>query len=443
MRRISSLALCALVFFFGGAALLKGQQTKQAATKQQTAPTTTEKVEPPKTTLSISLERATIREGEPLPVVVSFSNDSALPLTDVKLSINAPAFVELRVDNCKGTELKEPLLLGSVPASSTIKPRQLCLSLKPDLSTVGAYNLLFTAEYAWKAADGNHQSAVTSEKAITVDLIGTDKIVGVPLAFAGFIVPGLFFWVFLRMMKVPLALNLEADEKLILSIIVSVFCIGVAFLLSRLLGWWWLKYFDISNNISLTKLLFLALSGTLLGLGWGGYYQYRQNEKRKAEQALLIGTNETMIVLLEKILGLNPEYTGNPVLVRLKNGDTSEYVGSHWAKTVDATYLVGSFRVNTQELSAATKTALQPHQEPPQQPPQHGNHLIQTQKNLLEVLALLKPADAGSVEVNSGILRYEGKTKTVTNKPYYKWSNDEVSAVIPDWNRGLKLLDLA
>lgn len=435
MRRIPPLALCALVFFFGGAVLLKGQQTRQPAPTPQLERPAPEKIEQPKTTLSISFERATIREGEPLPVVVSFSNDSALPLTDVKLSINAPAFVELHVDNCKGTELKEPLSLGSVPASSTIKPRQLCLSLKPDLSTVGTYNLLFTVEYAWKAADGAHQSAVISEKAITVDLIGTDNIVGVPLAFAGFIVPGLFFWVFLRMMKVPVALNLEADEKLILSIIVSVVCIGVAFLFSRLLGWWWLKYFDISNNINLTKLLFLALSGTLLGLVWGKVYQYRQNKKRKAEEALLIRTNDTKVVLLKKILGLNPDYTGNPVLVRLKNGDTSEYVGSHWAKTVDATYLVGSFRIDSQALSDETNSALKNHQK--------DGHLIQTKEHLIAVLNLLPPAEAESVAVNSGIICYEGKTETVTNKPYYKWSNDEISSVLPDWNRGLNLLDLA
>lgn len=394
-----------------------------------------ETITPPKTSLSVSLERQTIRENEPLPVVVSFSNDSSETLTDVKLTITGPSFIEWHENDCDGAEIKGPVTLDPVPAYSSLTSRKLCLKLNPDKTIVGSHNLLFSVEYLWKAKDGNHRSVTTSEKPISVDLFGTDKIIGVPLAFAGFIVPGLFFWFVLRLFKVPFSTNMGTEEKLIFSIIVSVLCMGLMFLIRLLFDLPWMKYFDISSDISLVKLLYLALAGSLLGLVFGVSYKSKQEMRRKQERALIITPNDTRIALLKKILGLNPDYNGTPVLVRLRGEDKCEYVGSHWAKTADTTFLVGAFRIVRQDLPQDVQDGLK-------QLSDAQGHLTQNKANLINALNLVN-AHPDSVQPDTPVVCYAGTNKSATKKEYFRWNNEEVSSVIPDWNRGIKLLDLA
>jgi len=81
---------------------------------------------------------------------------------------------------------------------------------------------------------------------------------------------GLFFWLLLRVWKVPGTLDLKTDEKLLFSLLVSVAVMGLAFLLRRLLPFRFLGYFDLSSDVSLGKLFALAVAGSGLGLvvGW-------------------------------------------------------------------------------------------------------------------------------------------------------------------------------
>lgn len=94
----------------------------------------------PKPSVFLALERQTIRENDPLPLVIWFSNESAHALTEVKLHIAAPDFLRWHDGGCDGPEIERPLALGSVDAYSSASPRRLCADIGSH-SRVGDVNV--------------------------------------------------------------------------------------------------------------------------------------------------------------------------------------------------------------------------------------------------------------------------------------------------------------
>lgn len=256
----------------------------------------------PKPTLLVSFESQRIRENESLPVTVLIANESKYQLVNSDLTIDAPNFLNWHEEDCN-KEAFIPLPLGVIAPGAVVK-HKLCVEINSrNKSKVGDFNVLFTLNYSAQLENRTRTNFITSEKTVKVDVFGTDNIAGIPLAFAVFIVPGMFFWLVLRLWKIPFSLTLGVEEKLTLSVVVSIICLAFAAALnylipspeSRLLQW--IKYFDTSSEISIPKLLALAVTGAVLGvlfgIGFSLIQNCLQNRRRKNEKDKLIVPNNT------------------------------------------------------------------------------------------------------------------------------------------------------
>ena len=119
------------------------------------------------------------------------------------------------------------------------------------------YNIPFTVECEWYDGKVSHQSHVTAERTVNIDVLGVNEVMGVPLAFASFIVPGMFFWLVLSLSKRWCrGLWDETDEKPALSVIAS---LGAMLMATMVHAAWGRPldgrgYFDPNGDVSSQKL---------------------------------------------------------------------------------------------------------------------------------------------------------------------------------------------
>jgi len=198
-------ALCLLVLL-----LFAGPKTGQPSPSPSPAASP-----PAPPTVAVSLERSVIREEDNVPVSIWFTNPGSLALNEVRVNITSPAFLTLSTSQCAGTLDKSTVKFGSIPANSSTNCTLNLVTTKNREIVVGDYNLLFTVQYQWTDNNGVHGSVVTAEKPLKVNLLGTDSVAGVPLALAGFIIPGLFFWIAIRLFEVPWGVDLPLGDKTI------------------------------------------------------------------------------------------------------------------------------------------------------------------------------------------------------------------------------------
>jgi hypothetical protein len=313
-------------------------------------------------TVTVSLQRSVIREQDSLPATIWISNQSSQPLTGVQVDITKPGFLELSTPQCDGKFVETTVTFGDVPANSSVNCKLHLITTKDREIVVGDYNLLFTVRYQWQDNTGVHKSVVTAEKPLKVTLLGTDTVAGIPLALAGFIVPGLFFWIAVRLLKVPWGVDLPLGDKTIYSVIISA--------LFMIVGAWY-NYFNVNNGISLNKLFYLAGSGFALGLLVAAAYHDWHWWSRKRMAANQISFDDTEEATLGKILRLNPHYNAGSLRrlfarifpagrytkpetrVKLKNG--KEYVGALGIRNGDLVALVSWRKVEVQGTSNQTK----------------------------------------------------------------------------------------
>jgi len=389
---------------------------------------------PPKPSLLISFERGTLREDEPLPVVIWVANDSPHDLTDVRLHIAAPDFLQWYEGTCDGQQISLPLPLDPIPANSSLS-HQLCASF-PSGGRVGEFNLLFTLEYEWTQEQTARQSHVSAEKTLKTDLFGTDSLLGIPLAFAGFVVPGLALFYVLRLCKVPL--KLASDEKLIFSVAASIVIMWLATVLRTRLASPWLGYLDFNTEVSTARLVALALAGAACGLllsaGYALYAGIKRRRKERAEAARQIRPDDDDATVLRKMLGLNPNYDGTGVRVRTTKGD--EFSGSHYAESGGRLYMAGSFQIEEQALSAQVRARISDCLD-------ERGELIQAPEKLLKVLEVVADLDDVSVQIRSPIERIQNGERIPIDRERMSWPDEEVSARAPDDSRREGLLVLA
>ena len=315
-------------------------------------------------TVTVSLERSVIREEDSVPVNIWLTNPGSQALNEVQVNITSPAFLALSASQCDGKLDKSAVKFGSVPANSSTSCTLNLVTTKEKEIVVGEYNLLFTFQYLWKDNNGVHGSVVTAEKPLKVNLLGTDSVAGIPLALAGFIVPGLFFWIAIRLFKVPWGVELPLGDKTIYSIIISSLFMAVGA---------WSDYFNVNNGISLNKLLKLAGAGFAAGVVVAiAYHVWNRRQQNKLADKR-ISFNESEAAILGKALQLNPNY--NPTKLRRLLGlifprapysmpltlvtlrDETEYVGSFAVRDPESVVLLGWFSVKTDGAKDETKTA--------------------------------------------------------------------------------------
>lgn len=314
-------------------------------------------------TVTVSLERSVIREEDNVPVNIWLTNPGSQALNEVQISITSPGFLTLSTSQCAGTLVKSTVKFGSVPANSSTSCTLNLVTTKDKEIVVGDYNLLFTFQYQWQDNNGVHGSVVTTEKPVKVNLLGTDSVAGIPLALAGFIIPGLFFWIAIRLFKVPWGVDLPLGDKTIYSIIISSLFMAVGA---------WYDYFNVNNGISLNKLLKLAGAGFAAGVVLAIAYHVWARRQRKKREANRISFNDSEAVIFGKALELNSHYNPGklrrllalifpraayrkPVtLVRLS--DKTEYVGSFAVTDEESVVLLGWFSINPAGANQATLT---------------------------------------------------------------------------------------
>lgn len=354
--------------------LLLLQLSVGGSVKEAAAPT------PPAPALTISFERQNIRQNDCVNVQLILANNSDSELTKTSLTVAGPSFVSWYNYSCGqnksgdifGSSSVPSLALGTIPPRSTFR-RQLHLQT-PSTIQVGDYNSLFTVEYQWKLNEGTASSVVSAEKPIKVSFLGSDSVAGIPLALAGFIVPGLVFWLIIKLFGASWSVD-ALGAQMIYSVLVSIAIVFVGA---------WFNFSDVSAGISMGRLLSLVLAGLLVGSVAGGSdlairkVRARQAAKREAarlaqaadlEAARLeqeIRPEESLARLLGKLLELPPQAQLNKPLIRLKK-DQQQYVGALGARTyftepgsskTELVSVVGSFFIDSDAADEALKARL-------------------------------------------------------------------------------------
>jgi hypothetical protein len=154
-----------------------------------------------KPSLLVSFERQTIRESDNFLIEIILTNGESKELKDVVLQITSPDFLSWHEKPENNAALKlldqNKLVIGNIAGNSLVR-KSFKVKSNPIIQ-VGSFNLLFTVEFV----RDNKKELIAVEKLIQANLFGSDTIAGVPLALAGFIVPGLFFWVITSLFRLP------------------------------------------------------------------------------------------------------------------------------------------------------------------------------------------------------------------------------------------------
>lgn len=320
-------------------------------------------VESPKPSASVSFARQAVRENDATAAEVWVNFDSEPEITSVALDISSPDFLEWYDATCSQKLANSHIQLDSAASKSAFH-KKLCLKSQSNI-TAGEYNILFIFKYQW-SKDKESRTAFTSiEKPLKVNLLGSDSLAGIPLALAGLIVPGFCFLLILRAFKI---IGTEGVDLMIHGVVASLGFIGLAKVLRRfVLGWGWtsfaqkLQYLDASSNVSVDKLIWLAISGASVGGLVVLVYYSNLGIQTRRRQALEIINDDDNNTILCKLLKRDARYNhflltlwlkdffgnGNAsyrpmTVVRLKGG--GEFTGTLGIKTGTSARLIGSFK---------------------------------------------------------------------------------------------------
>lgn len=333
MRKSVFLGICGLLFFtfFTNVSVLNSQEVQDA--------------EIPKPELFIHLEKQTLQQEDKLPINVFLTNGRSYSLTDLTLRIIMPDSLSWEDNPTK------EYTLGTIGSHSTLSYK-LNITSSSNIKS-GDYNLAFIVEYQWEVNRNKRKAFVAIEKPLKVKFFGRDSIAGIPVGLAGFIVPGLCFFLILTWMKVPWSVDLPLEGKLIYSILPS---IGILFLGNLI------QVFDFSQTISIDLLGKFAFCGTVIGIFFAIIdkkcrYIIRQCKQRR-EAKLEINSSDKISEILKKLIHLNDKRTSkySQVIVQLKDGH--RYIGALGAEQNDKYFLVGWFEVYSSINPTSTEKKL-------------------------------------------------------------------------------------
>lgn len=327
-----------LIFFF----LLKGGTPANSPTP----------VAQPSPALTVSFERQSVRQRDCVNVELLMSNDSDVELTNTSLEVSGPSFFRWFEGPCDeddketrmafGVKARPTLSVGAIAARSPLK-QPVHFHTGASIN-VGEYNVLFRVLYEWKKENQTVRSFVSAEKTVKVNFLGSESVAGIPLALAGFIVPGLIFWLIIKGFGAPWSVD-ALGNQMIYSVMVSIALVMIGA---------WVGYGDVSSGISIEKLTTLAGEGAGLGLVVG--FTDLMIRRRKRQRQITRGDRE--FNLLWKILELPSANRLEKPVITLKSGE--EYSGSLAARTnvlsADGTpggeilSLLGSYKIDWNKI---------------------------------------------------------------------------------------------
>lgn len=293
-----------------------------------------------KPTLAVFLDKSDIRQNDAVRVHFQVSNNSAVSIGAASIAILSPEF-EWHCSGCPPDNAP----ISSVDIGN-INPNQ---SVDKDVwfrtgakINVGQSNLLFRLETT-SDAKPPQKSVSLVEKPVSLKLLGTDTLAGIPLALSGLIVPGLCFWLILSWFGVSWSMGLALGDKIIYSILVSLFLLIVDSLLFSA---------DLFSGLSVHNLVIWGASGAAPGVVVGLAHLACRKIKAEKEQAVAIGLLDDAPTIFRKLLvRCSPEPGSKPLYkVSLKNREV--YYGSMAYEDTDRTLLVGWYKISKATLKA-------------------------------------------------------------------------------------------
>lgn len=309
------MTVISLLFFL----LFAGAQAPKDETKTQEAA-------PPKPSVAVSFERLSIREHDSVKLQLIVINDADYDLTNTSLEVLAPSFLKWKVVACDGQtfnpakELKarsEPLI--PVKARATLQCKLEVAST--DSITIGEFNTLFIVGYQRQIGKNTDSSIVTTEKTLKANFLGSDSVAGVPLVLAGFIVPGLIFWIVVSFFGASWTRDGLGDQ-MIYSVLVSLVLVAIET---------WIGFVDLNEGISTGMLFRLGLGGLIAGLIAGGGDRAVRQMKQDRVLRDQINEGDDEFTILGKLLSLPAHATVAQAMIELKSKE--RYVGSLAART--------------------------------------------------------------------------------------------------------------
>lgn len=309
--------------------------------------------DPPKPILIVSFGRQSIKEADAIDVRLLLNNEWDQTLSDAVLQIDSPPTLSWNGTTCEQWRqhpenpglLDRSLKIGPV-GPKEVRRLNLCVRSGHNID-VGEFNILFAVDYSWTQNNVSRHSLVTTEKVLKANLFGSDAIAGVPIALAAFIVPGLFFWLVLQLLKSPWTIGgVGLGDKLLYSVLTSFVLLWLVNLVRP----------DPDPSISFSKLVFFAatglVSGLIVGLTLRAWQSYRDSQRKKKE----IKLGDPPEVLLGKLLKQYPQYHNPSGILRTAAGET--YSGSLAAQTDDVVAIVGWFQIVKANIDGPNKAEI-------------------------------------------------------------------------------------
>jgi hypothetical protein len=321
--------------------LAGGQDPKKDGKEPETAPA--------KPAVAVSFERLNIRENDTVKVKLIIGNDADYDLTNTSLEVHSPSRLKWKAVSCDGQAFNPARELSA--QAQPLIPVKARATAKCDLEVtteatikVGEFNTLFVVGYQRLVGKNIDASIVTTEKPLKANLLGSESVAGVPLVLAGFIVPGLIFWIVVNFFGVSWTRDGLGDQ-MIYSVLVSLVLASFET---------WIGMVDLNEGISTGMLFRLGLGGLVAGLIAGGIDRAVREFRQDRILTNQINDDDDALTILGKLLSLPAHATDAQPMIQLKNGE--KYVGSLGARTEmirkgssekTALYsLVGSWEIN-------------------------------------------------------------------------------------------------
>ena len=312
----------------------------------------------PKPSVTVWLNKQTLRENDCVTIQVWLKNENNIKIDKAELNLSLPEQLKKSAQGCKlsgeNPADNAVIALNVINAQNDTKAENVLfreIYVKSDSNiTVGDYNLLFNVTYWWTDKKQSKYSLIAVEKPVKVNFLGSDAVAGVPLGLAGFIVPGLFFWLILNLFGVSWAKDKGLGDKLIYSVLVSFLLIGIASLLYKIFPIEFFRSLDISNGISLERMLRLAFAGAVAGIIVSGIELVKAKLKQRREAQIIVG-NLPDKEKIKRFLKESPEF--NPgFLKRLmrQKTDLPEYKFGKVVKTKSEDVYTGAIGEKGEKL---------------------------------------------------------------------------------------------
>jgi putative sterol carrier protein len=291
-----------------------------------------------KPSLAVFMEKSDIRQNDSVRVRFQAGNPGTATITQATIVLLSPR-VEWHCAGCPAEDKPiSSIALGRINPKQSVDA-EAWFRTRSDIE-VGQFNLLFRLDTTDDVRP-QRQSVVLAEKSVSIKLLGTDTLAGIPLALAGLVVPGLCFLLILSWFGVSWSVDLPLGDKILYSMLVSFFILLLEALFSST---------DIFSGLSLQKLAIWAASGSVPGLLVGGFDKIRRACKASREMAIAIGPFDDDQTIFRKLLVRYTPKPNSKLLTVVTAKDRKSLYGSMAYQDAGRTVLVGWYKVTKAEL---------------------------------------------------------------------------------------------